>query len=262
MSYATSVFVYTQRQYVIIQSGFSPRVYMPQYAKTLTLNKGVDNQIQFQFLNQEQKPVDITGLAITCNIISYDGSQILLSSTLNLQLPANGIATLDLSSSDLVDIDAQKAYYSLIFPVNDLKYPVFVDQNAGARGDINIVNSVLPYFVPSSQVTIPTGQPFPNTNQTYSNGQPISNANANIYYTSVIYTDNNPVLTIQASLLGYVGNVTIQGSTQVDADWYPITNTVYSNVTDTYGYVVKGYHPYVRVMFTSNAGAVTNVLSR
>ena len=71
---------------------------MPQYAKTLTLNKGVDNQIQFQFLNQEQKPVDITGLAITCNIISYDGSQILLSSTLNLQLPANGIATLDLSS--------------------------------------------------------------------------------------------------------------------------------------------------------------------
>ena len=34
---------------------------MPVYAKPLTLNKGVDNKIQFQFLNQEQKPVDITG---------------------------------------------------------------------------------------------------------------------------------------------------------------------------------------------------------
>ena len=52
---------------------------MPQYAKTLTLHKGVDNQIQFQFLNQEQKPIDITGKEITCRIISYDGSQVLLN---------------------------------------------------------------------------------------------------------------------------------------------------------------------------------------
>jgi hypothetical protein len=41
---------------------------MPVYAKPLTLNKGVDNRIQFQFLNQEQKPVDITGKSITCRI--------------------------------------------------------------------------------------------------------------------------------------------------------------------------------------------------
>ena len=34
---------------------------MPQYSKPLTLHRGVDNQIQFQFLNQEQKKVDITG---------------------------------------------------------------------------------------------------------------------------------------------------------------------------------------------------------
>ena len=59
--YSTQVFVYTQRQIVVLLSGYSPRSYMPQYAKPLTLHKGVDNQIQFQFLNQQQKPVDITG---------------------------------------------------------------------------------------------------------------------------------------------------------------------------------------------------------
>lgn len=256
MSYSTSVFVYTQRQYVIIQSGFSPRIYMPQYAKPLTLHKGVDNQIQFQFLNQEQRPVDITGAAITCRIISNDGNAVLLTTTLNLQLPLTGIATLNLGSADIEDIDAQKCYYSLEFPVGNLGYPVFVDQNAGARGDMNIVNSVLPAFVPSSYVTIPTGQPFPNTNPN------IGPANANTYYTSVISTDDSPVLTLQATYDEFVGNVTIEGSCLVDADWYPITTVTYSNVSNTVGYVVHGYHPYVRMSFTSNGGGVTNILSR
>jgi hypothetical protein len=40
-------------------------------------------------------------------------------------------------------------------PVNDFDFPVFVDQNAGARGVMNIVNSVLPSFVPSYEITIP-----------------------------------------------------------------------------------------------------------
>jgi len=259
MSYATSVFVYIQRQIVILPSGFSTRIYMPQYSKTLTLNKGVDNQIQFQFLNQEQKPIDITGMAITCRIISYDGNEILLASTLNLKLPLTGIATLDVGAADLTNIDAQKCYYSLEIPVGDLNYPVFVDQNAGARGDLNIVNSVLPAFVPSSKVSIPTGQGFPNVNDANIN---IELPNANTYYTSVISTNNNPVLTLQATYDQFVGDVLIEGSCQVDADWYPITTTTYSNVSDTFGYVVTGYHPYIRMAFTSNNGSVTNILYR
>ena len=45
--FSTQVFIYTQRQIVVLLSGYSPRSYMPQYAKPLTLHKGVDNQIQF-----------------------------------------------------------------------------------------------------------------------------------------------------------------------------------------------------------------------
>ena len=134
-------------------------------------------------------------------------------------------------------------------------YPVFVDQNAGARGDINIVNSVLPSFVPSANITIPTGQPFPNL---------ANNESSNVtYVTSVINTEDNPILTIQTQLVGFNGTVGIEGSTIVSGDWYPITtSTVYSNVSDTKGYSVKGFHPYVRVVFTSNAGVATNILAR
>jgi hypothetical protein len=234
---------------------------MPVYAKTLTLHKGVDNKIQFQFLNQEQKPVDITGKSITCRILNYNGTEVLINKALTLELAATGIAALYLNAADIEDIPAQKAHYSLEIPVGQFDFPVFVDQNAGARGDMDIVNSVLPSFVPSSSITIPTGQPFPNldANNSIQNALP----NANTYYSSIINTEDNPILTIQARYTQFNGDVTIEGTTNQQAtDWYPITTAVYSNITDTKGYTITGFHPYVRMVFTSNTGAVTNILAR
>ena len=247
--YSTEVFYYIQRQVVVLLSGFSPRKYMPQYAKTLTLHKGVDNQIQFQFLNQEQKPVDITGKDIVCRIINYDGTEVLLRKALTLQLPLTGIAALFISPAEIEDFPSQLAHYSLEIPVNEFDYPVFVDQNAGARGDMNIVNSVLPSFVPSEIVTIPTGQPFPNPGSAGYG----SFGSGNVYYTSIINTADNPVLTMQARYTEYTGNVTIEGSTIGSADWYPIQLHEYEpNPTDTFGYTIKGFHPFVRMAFYSN----------
>jgi hypothetical protein len=230
---------------------------MPVYAKPLTLHKGVDNQLQFQFLNQEQKPIDITGKDITCRILNYEGNQVLIQKSLTLQFAATGICALFLNAADLENIAAQKCYYSLEIPVNDFDFPVFVDQNAGARGVMNIVNSVLPSFVPSYSITIPTGQQFPNTN-------PNSNGNTELtYFSSVLSTNDNSILTIQTEYIEYYGNTIIQGSSIVDNDWYDIVTTdIVSNVTQTVGYVIQGFHPYIRMQFTSNAGAVTNILTR
>jgi len=260
--YSTQVFVYTQRQIVVLLTGFSPRSYMPQYAKPLTLHKGVDNQLQFQFLNQEQKPVNITGKEIVCRILNYTGNEQLIRKALTLQLPATGIASLYLSPAELEDIEAQKCYYTLEIPVAEFDFPVFVDQNAGARGDVNIVNSVLPSFVPSEQVTIPTGQGFPNTAEIPNNMVVMSN-NSTVYYSSVVTTNDNPVLTMQVSLAEFSGNILIEGSTIVDDDWYPASNVyTYANVTETVGYTVRGYHPYIRMTFDSNGGAATNIWAR
>ena len=255
MAYSTSVFVYTQRQIVVLLLGNSVRKFMPVYAKPLTLHKGVDNRIQFQFLDQQQKPVDITGKSITCRILNNAGTVTLLNKALDIDLGLTGIASLNLNAADIEDIDAQKCYYTLEIPVGSFDYPVFVDQNAGARGDLNIVNSILPSFVPSANISIPTGQAFPNL---------ANNESSNVtYVTSVINTEDNPILTIQTHYTEFYGDVTIQGSTQVDSDWYPIyVDSDLADVTETRGYTVRGFHPFVRMSFTSNAGAVTNILAR
>lgn len=240
-----------------VLSGNSERSWMPQYAKPLTLHRGVDNQIQFKFLNQEQKSVDITGKEIICRVIDSTGKEILLSKVLTLQLPVTGIAALIVTAADIEHIDPQKCSYSLEFPVGDNSFPVFVDQSAGARGVMHVVNSVLPSFIPAAPVSIPSSQLFPNISN-------VANANsvALTYYSSVIPTNDKSVLTIQTTYAGYYGNVTLQGSTIADGDWYPIETHSYADTTSTIGYSLTGYHPYIRIEYVSNVGNVTNILTR
>ena len=261
VGYSTAVFYFTQRQIVVLLTGNSPRAFMPVYAKTLNLHKGVDNRLQFQFLNQEQKPVDITGKTIVCRIINYDGTEVLIKKALTLELPLTGLAYLELNAAEIEDIPAQMCHYSLEIPVGQFGFPVFVDPAAGARGQINIVNSVLPSFVPSQEITIPTGQPFPNldANNSIDNVLP----NANTYYSSVINTEDNPILTLQAHLHEFNGDVGIEGTFNSElTDWYPIRTDEYLETTETVGYTIKGFHPFIRMVFTSNTGVVSNILAR
>ena len=87
--------------------------------------------------------------------------------------------------------------------------------------------------------------------------------NAATYYSSIINTNDNPILTLQARLSEYTGDITIEGTVNQQAtDWYPITTDEYSNNTDTHGWTIRGYHPFVRMVFISNAGEVTNILAR
>lgn len=261
VGYSTAVFIFTQRQIVVLLDGNSPRAFMPVYAKTMNLHKGVDNKLQFQFLNQEQKPVDITGKVIKFRLINYDGTEVLLTKALTPELPLKGLAYLHLNAAEIEDFPAQQCHYSLEIPVGEFGYPVFVDPAAGARGQINIVNSVLPSFVPSQEVTIPTGQPFPNLESNNSINNVLSNANT--YYSSVINTQDNPVLTVQAHLHEYNGDVTIEGTFNSQlTDWYLITTNEYLETTETVGYTIKGYHPFIRMAFTSNTGVVSNILAR
>jgi hypothetical protein len=222
------------------------------YAKNLKLHKGVDNKIQFQFLNQEQKPVNITDKEILCRIISADGTTVLFQKLLTLQLPLTGLALLEINSSDLMDIDAQLCSYSLEVPEGNFEYPVFVDSEAGGRGVIQIVDSILPPFIPSPTITIPS-HPFPNPN-----------ANTTVtFYSSVVGTYEQPKTTIQSSYIEYTGNVQVQGSTVPDSDWYDIGSiTTYTDSTTTVGQTIDGYHPYIRLKFMSTAGNVDSILFR
>lgn len=274
MTYSTDVFIYTQRQIVVLTGGISTRRFMPVYSKVLTLNKGVDNSIQFQFLNQQQKSVDITGMELTFRIISSNGSKVIFAKTLNMSTtavppayPANGIATLEVGAAELEELDSQRCYYSIEYTRNNgnTNYAVYQDAIAGARGDLVIADSILPRFLPCVDVTVPSDQLFPNNEMYMSQcAQLGAPAQALTYYSSAISTENNPVLTFQVSYTQFSGSITIEGAvTNDDTSWYPIYfEEGYNYLTDTRGYTITGYHPYVRLKWNSWSGSVGNILVR
>ena len=247
--YSTSVYYYRPKVISVIYHGESTRRYQIVYAKNLTLNKGIDNKLQFQFLNQEQKPVDITGKTISFRLINTEGNTVLLQKSLALLLPLTGIATLTVLESELLEIDAQLASYSLEITEGNLNLPIFTNSEASARGTIAIVDSILPKHTPSIEVSIPSHGNVSNTGTTY--------------YSSVIGRTGSSVTTIQTTLSEYSGNITFQGSTEVDVNYYDITSlNGYSNESATIGTTLEGYHPYIKIQFYSTAGNVSNVMVR
>lgn len=244
MAAQTLQYLYNQRAVVVLLelSARATRRYTKVYAKELLLNRGVDNLIEFAFVNQEQKPVDITGKEITCRLIDYTGKQLLLQKSLQHILPLTGISGLRISASELQNIDDQQCYYSLEIPVDAFDYPVFVDSSGGARGVLRIVDSVLPQFVDSSVITIPA-HPLPTV------GDPKT------YYSSVYSANERNIATLQSFFTRYSGSVLLQGSTLLNFSYYYDIGTTATYADYTGGVIqnIVGYHPYVRYKFV-NAG--------
>ena len=81
--YSTTAYIYQQIQRILLidTSGVGDvfdRRWEPVYAKKLTINKGVDNVILFEFINQDQKPVNITGSTLMFRLINLQGDVQLL----------------------------------------------------------------------------------------------------------------------------------------------------------------------------------------
>jgi hypothetical protein len=249
--YSTPIYHYTPKQIVMTIHGNSSRGYKIVYSKNLKLHKGVDNKIQFQLLNQEQKPIDITNKELTFRLLSDNGKSILIQKSLTNTLALNGIAVLEVVRGEIESINSQICTYSIEINDGSMNLPVFVSSDAGARGVVEVVNSILPNFQSSDSITIPSSQ-----------SRPVGNASAT-YYSSVLTNSKNSTVTFQTYLSAYTGTVQIQGSTIQDADWYDIDNPdAYMSSTKTTGHTINGFHPYLRVKFTSTAGDITKILVR
>lgn len=239
MAAQTLLYLYNQRQHVVLLEigANTNRRYQTVYAKELIINRGVDNLLEFSFINQEQKPVDISGKTITCRILNYTGTEILIQKSLFPIYPLTGLAGLRITAEELAPIDFQQCYYSLEIPVEQWDYPVFVDSNGGARGVIRIVNSVLPAFVQSTNITIPSHAPI--------NGSTIPVT----YYSSEFYTKQSDFYTFQMKFDKFSGYIVFEGSTLPDFSiFYNITTEIgYEDFTGVEGHNITGYHPYIRI---------------
>ena len=275
--YSTTAYLYQQITRVLLidtadGETFTYR-YDPVYAKQLTINKGVDNVLLFEFINQEQKPVNITGSTFLFRVINTAGSTLLIQKpmvTLNAPL---GRAKVTLTGPELLELLAEPASYSITRSSGNLTEAVFTNAQSGARAPLNVVDSVLPQFIPSVPLTIPTvklsaqgsadGTSFQNYpgEDWYWGGNPNGanywNSFLNTEYYSSFIKPQNAITTIQMTLDGYTGTIKAQAAQDYEAVPYNVTeSTTYYNHTGTIYLNVIGWYPLLRLCFNNSIFAV------
>lgn len=264
--YSTTVYLYQQIIRVLLidtSGGYFTMRYDPVYAKQLTVNKGVDNVLLFEFINQDQKPVNITGSNFLFRLLNQEGSEVLLSKPMDILSAPLGRVKVVLNPADTDIILAQPGSYSIVRTSGNYEQAVFVNDNAGARGDCNIVDSVLPQFINSQQCTVPdmygkqqylevAPTSWPDWALT---PQPLNGYQVSEYYSSYIPTTGASLTTISMDLVHFTGYIKIQGAANYESVWYNVTeDRLFLDETGRVYFNALGYHPLLRIAFNNQFG--------
>jgi hypothetical protein len=234
------------------------------YAKQLTVNKGVDNVLLFEFINQEEKPVNITGSTFMFRLMNQTGDQLLVEKPMVTLSATLGRVKVVLDNEDTINITAQPGSYSIQRTAGDYVQAAYVDANSGARADCNIVNSVLPAFVPSEMLTIPTiyGKaqqlvPGPTNWPDWAlYPQPVNTTQLTEFFSSHMPTNGQSLTTVKMDLDHFTGTVKFQAAETYESVWYDVTSSQqFLNETSTQYFNVVGFHPLIRAAFNNSQGS-------
>jgi hypothetical protein len=262
--YSTQIYIYQQIQRVLVldttDGDVFDRRWDPVYAKKLTINKGVDNVILFEFINQDQKPVNITGSVLRFKLINLAGTAQLIEKEMVIINAPYGRAKVTLTAAETTEFPPEPSSYSIERASGNLVEAVFVDAQAQGRGDVDIVNSVKPAFVPSTLVTIPTTfGPDSYIDPVWNSNYPDWALNPPGLYGNVavdpqrisshVPTNGTSFTTFQMEMDHYTGNVKAQGAQDYESIWVDVTDVQsYYNKTGTTYLNVAGYHPLLRLI--------------
>ena len=245
---STKIYLYNQRHPVILvdtSGNFFERRYKPLYTKQLKAHKGTTNRILIEFMNQDQRPVDITNNVFICRLITSDKSSQILEKELTIVNAFKGQAVLTLTEFELETIPVSTINFS-IEQIANINEPVYIDDHANSLGQIVVVDSIHSSFKPSFTVTIS------------------DSGNATNYTSSIIKASESSTHSFQFDLVGFIGTIQLEGSVD-QINWFTIdTPLVYTEATiGTTSIYAQGKYMSLRVAITNNTvGTINSILYR
>jgi len=144
-----SSYLYSNRIELLADlAGFTVE-YNKVYQRTVKIYKGVDNVIEFDIKNADQKRLElITSPTITnmrLNVMDNEGNKLPNSPyTISPITGQQGIASVTIPSADLISIDHQFLRYSVIATKGSNTIPLYADSRFGAVGTLEVVESAVP----------------------------------------------------------------------------------------------------------------------
>ena len=235
-------------------SGSTPNRNMTMYARNLKVYKGADNPIVIEIKNNDQKPVDITGKTFVFNILDQDERKTLISRTGTTVNASKGKVKFTISESDLLNVSGQFLNYSILETTSGTRGAIFVDDQYGALGNIEVIDGPYTEFRESKTINLP------NTNPQSVEAYPQLNQNSALHTAQLYLTNFTGKIKVEASLAPV---------SELDADeYFTVLEKQYTNESTNQYFNFNGVYSHVRFSkadrddSTALSGTVDKILYR
>jgi hypothetical protein len=254
-----SVYLYANKLDVFTSPSdiWSTERYRKVYNRNLKIYRGVDNRIDIQVRNSDQKASNIVGSTLVFNLVSRDTKDLVLQKDFAEMDLATGKVTVNLTEQELLNLDNGYYQYSVIKEVRSTidstdykvtsRLPLYVDSQYDTIGTLEISGDV--YGDVAASIVVDTFN--------YVNPFTQGDEAAKWYESAII--DASPKIktgdashTFQFYSTNYQGTVSIQGSLDnqgaTPSNWVDITPvdltvTKYKNVVGKYNWFRIKHYP-------------------
>jgi hypothetical protein len=112
------------------------------YQRTMKIYKGVDNRLDFQVRNNDNKAKNITELdSVTFNIIAVDTKGIQLQKAVTIETATEGKMYVLLSEADIQGLERGYYQFSMFYTDGDgNRFPLYGDSQYDALGQLHVID--------------------------------------------------------------------------------------------------------------------------
>ena len=243
--------------------------YRRVYNRNLKVYRSVDNRIDLQVRNSDQKAADITGSILIFNLITREGKDLVLSKDCTIQSATAGKVYVTLTKEELNAIESGFYNYSVTQEVretvSDTEYrvtsrtPMFQDAQYGAIGVLEVSGDVLG----EADETLVVDK------FAYVDPATTGYTDPKYYTSSIIDAKGNTQVpqslhTFQIYSTSYTGTVKIQGSLSEGGApkvWTDLETLTLTSATQSYKNVTGKYN-FFRIRHYPTTGTVDKILYR
>ena len=269
---AISVYLYPNKLDVFtnLPSAWSTERYRKVYNRNIKIFRGVDNRVDLQVRNPDEKKQDITGSTLVFHLVSRETQELLIQKDCIISSIVNGQAYVILTEEEVNLLEPGFYQYAvtkeLRTPIDSTTHtvtsrtPLYIDSQYGTIAIIEIGDGIKGEPVDSVKVTA------------FNKHQPFGENFIKYFISSII--DANPKVTtpqslhtFQLNMSSYFGDIVFQGSLSdggnpnvwIDLDTITAEGDaiLYKNITGKYNWFRVKHTPTV-----SNTGTVDSILYR